>query len=188
MRLTFGLHIELAGKPVAPPLWALLVALERDGSLAAAARACGFSYRRAGDLRTAERFTGVRWRYWSAVAVLAIGARAALLTAHLQAVWRRLPPSSDRASTARALRRQRPRQTAYGSVRVDRFDQLTPVWASVAIGIARPAISAAWSTGRAGALRGGWISFIRADGDGRWRRLLDRTLSSVILTGGARAS
>ena len=59
MKLSFGLHIELAGKPVPAPLWSLLHALEREGSLAAAARSCGFSYRRAWEmLRTAERLYG----------------------------------------------------------------------------------------------------------------------------------
>ena len=108
MRLTFGLHIELAGKLVAPPLWALLVALERDGSLAAAARACGFSYRRAWEmLRTAERV------YGSPLAILERGRGARpselaqrLLTAHLQARME-TAATLDRIaqSTARALAR-----------------------------------------------------------------------------------
>jgi molybdate transport repressor ModE-like protein len=59
MRLHFGLHIELAGKLVPPQLWSLVVALEHEGSLAGAARNCGFSYRHAWEmLRTAERVYG----------------------------------------------------------------------------------------------------------------------------------
>src|SRR5262245_65704569 len=59
MRLHFGLHVELAGKIIPPDLWSLIVALAQEGSLAAAARTCGFSYRRAWEmLRTAERVYG----------------------------------------------------------------------------------------------------------------------------------
>ena len=59
MHLRFELQIELAEKVVPPELWSLVVALQQEASLAAAARSCGFSYRRAWEmLRTAERVYG----------------------------------------------------------------------------------------------------------------------------------
>ena len=85
MRLSFGLQIALAGKPISTPLWSLLLALEREGSLAAAARSCGFSYRRAWEmLRTAERLYG----HPLAVLERGRGARPSELCNHLLAAHR----------------------------------------------------------------------------------------------------
>ncbi|MCC6474856.1 MAG: helix-turn-helix transcriptional regulator [Burkholderiales bacterium] len=55
MRLAFGIRIELNGRVLSDQLCALLEALARDGSLAAAARTVGCSYRHGWDLlRSAE--------------------------------------------------------------------------------------------------------------------------------------
>ena len=193
MRLTFGLHIELEGKPIAPPLWELLVALEREGSLAAAARACGFSYRRAWEmLRTAERV------YGCPLAVLERGRGARptelakrMLLAHLQA-------RSDTAGTleriaksaARALARTPP--SAPKRLQLCASHDLALIELKHLCALASPTVSLDLqfrgsletldALARSRCEVAGFHIYPGADGDGRWRRLLqNRTLRLVVL-------